>query len=499
MSDALRLPVQLLRRVRRSAWTLPLAAVAAMLLVTINEVGYAHSAHAIDRLGERAFARGQIQRVWRGLLDAETGQRGFLLTERPEYLTPYTRAAADVEETLAWLERYFDRDPEAGDVLARLRARSESKLSELATTLQMKASGREDAWRDLMLTDMGREHMDGVRALSQQLLDIETGRIADGRDGVYRLLHSSRLGIHLMTAISFLGLALFLRQTARFEESREEHALSLQAERDRLEVEVASRTADLTELARHLQTAREDEKSRLARELHDELGALLTAVKLDAARLKRVMGAPSPEALARLEHLNQTVNQGIELKRRIIEDLRPSSLSNLGLVSALEILLREHAERSELRVESDLHPVNLGESGEITVYRLVQEALTNTAKHAAAGRIHVCLQPAERQGVLGAQVRVADDGKGFDPAVRPGSAHGLMGMRYRVEAEGGAMQVRSQSLGGGTVIDAWIPSADRVVPAAPGLTPPEPSRGQALAGSPIAEAGGGLAPSRPLS
>ena len=123
-------------------------------------------------------------------------------------------------------------------------------------------------------------------------------------------------------------------------------------ERDRLEGEVAARTAQLKELAQHLQTMREDERSRLARELHDELGALLTAAKLDVARLKSRLGASAtPDAAERLAHLNETLNGGIALKRRIIEDLRPSSLSNLGLVAALEILLREFAARSEIAVD----------------------------------------------------------------------------------------------------------------------------------------------------
>ena len=88
--------------------------------------------------------------------------------------------------------------------------------------------------------------------------------------------------------------------------------------------------------AQHLQTIREDERSRLARELHDELGALLTAAKLDVARLKsRLGGTASADAAERLAHLNEALNGGIALKRRIIEDLRPSSLSNLGLVAAL--------------------------------------------------------------------------------------------------------------------------------------------------------------------
>ena len=127
------------------------------------------------------------------------------------------------------------------------------------------------------------------------------------------------------------------------------------AERDRLEIEVRERTAQLTELALHLQTAREDERQRLARDLHDELGALLTSAKLDAARIRSRLAGTAPEALDRLAHLVETLNSSIALGRRIIEDLRPSTLSNLGLVAALDILAREFTDG-----ERDRH---VGDSG----------------------------------------------------------------------------------------------------------------------------------------
>ena len=199
--------------------------------------------------------------------------------------------------------------------------------------------------------------------------------MAKDRESVYQTLLLNRLGVTAMTALSLLALFMYLRQTAALDRQRAEQQDVVQAERDRLEVEVAARTAQLRELALHLQTVREDERSHLARELHDELGALLTAAKLDAARLQLAARARRrPRSTERLSHLNEALNSGIALKRRIIEDLRPSSLSNLGLVAALEILARDFSARMELPVECDLHPVSLGPSADLTVYRLVQEA-----------------------------------------------------------------------------------------------------------------------------
>lgn len=450
-------PMHVISRLHRSAWALPLAALAALVVFGINEAAYNRSQASLQSASARAEAQTQIERVWRQLLDAETGQRGFLLTGRPQYLEPFQAATSEVPGTLAGLRRRYANDAQAAPLLEEMVTQATGKLSELRTTLEMHGNSRLGNWRELLLTDIGREKMDAFRRASAQLLALETQRVELDRNDVVASVRMGRLGINVMAALSLLGLLLFLRQTLSFDRAQARHAQELLAERSRLEAEVERRTADLTELARHLQTAREDEKSRLARELHDELGALLTAAKLDSARLKRMMGPVPAELDARLQHLNETINRGIELKRRIIEDLSPSSLRTLGLVGALEILTREFSARSDTPVHEDLAPVELADSAQITAYRLVQEALTNAAKYAAASEITVSLKPATRDGREGATVSVRDNGRGFDPTARRGSAHGLMGMRYRVEAEGGALQLQS-ARGQGTCIEAWLPA-----------------------------------------
>ena len=442
-----------LARARHSAWTLPLAAIAAVVVFAINESAYRDASEAVTGLGQRGVARVQMQTLLRRLIDAETSQRGYVLTGRKEYLAPYAQSVTDVDEALAWLTQYYAGDSKPAQLVKDVAARSHEKLSEVATTIELYDAGRTDAWHALLLTDIGREKMEAIRALSSALTDIESQRVAEDRAELFQTLRLSRIGVNTMTAISLLALFLFLRQTAAFDAMQRQVATALQAERDRLEADVVRRTADLTELARHLQTAREDERSRLARELHDELGALLTAAKLDAARLKRSLAAITPEVETRLKHLNDTINDGIGLKRRIIEDLRPSSLSNLGLVAALEIQAREFAQRSEIPVATELEVVSLPDSCEITAYRLVQESLTNLAKYAAATQVTVRIQ---RDGER-ACISVQDNGRGFDVSANRGSAQGLMGMRYRVEAEGGEMQVLS-SPGNGTTVRAWLPA-----------------------------------------
>ncbi|HEX3139722.1 MAG TPA: sensor histidine kinase, partial [Rhizobacter sp.] len=246
------------------------------------------------------------------------------------------------------------------------------------------------------------------------------------------------------------------RQTSALQDQREEQQRLVQAEHERLEREVTERTAQLTELADHLQTAREDERHRLARNLHDELGSLLTSAKLDAARIRSRLVGVAPEALERLNHLVDTLNSSIAMGRRIIEDLRPSTLGNLGLIPTLEILARDFSSSSGIEVDCALTPVKLDTDAELVIYRLVQESFTNIAKYAHAKQVWIGLE--SRNGR--AEVTIRDDGVGFDPSQQPRSAFGLVGMRYRVKAEGGSLNLASAP-GQGTRIEVSLPEARR--------------------------------------
>ena len=446
--------LDLLLRLKRSRFVFPLAALAAFAMVVISETAYYQSTRSMRELGEMNSARLHLMNLSRRMVDAETGQRGYLLTGRAEYLQPYRNAFDDINAAVQWLRRHYADSPAHVRVIRELDSLVQRRLSELDATLRLYDEGRAQAWRAVLLSDIGKEQMQEIRKLSERLLEEEARREEAGREDVRHTLLFNRIGVAAMTAISLIALAMYLRQSAALESHRRERQQQVESERDQLEMEVTRRTAQLTELAQqltelaqHLQTAREDERSRLARELHDELGALLTAAKLDAARIKSRLGTAAPEAAERLGHLNEILNNGIALKRRIIEDLRP-----LGLLAALEIQTREFAERSGVDVECRLEPVSLEPSAELTAYRLVQEAFTNIAKYARAQHVEVSL--AVRDGM--AEISVRDDGAGFNPQLRRSSAHGLLGMRYRVEAEGGRFALESAP-GQGTHIHAMLP------------------------------------------
>ena len=446
------------RRLRGRA--LVLAVLLAAVLVGISELGHQRATRQLGDLVLMGQSRLELARVVRRVADAESSQRGYLLTSRPEYLAPYQDARADVEKGLQRLaalqgRRSDDADAAANtDDLRVLSAHARTKLSEMHEVLGMFELGRRAAAQELMLTGIGRDEMVSIRTVSDRMLARENARVAAGLALVFTTLQGNRVGILVVTLVSLLLVALVLRLREQAERQRQQQQQAIRNERDRLEVEVQHRTAELTSLARHLETAREDERARLARDLHDELGALLTAAKLDVARLRPGLQQSAPALLPRVEHLVQTLNSGIALKRRIIEDLRPSSLDNLGLLPALEILCSEFADRLQVRMTTRFAPVAMSPAADLTAFRLVQESLSNIAKHAQAGQVTVDV------GVEGgmAAIRVGDDGIGFDPARLALGSHGLVGMRYRVRAEGGQLHIDAAP-GAGTRVQALLPLA----------------------------------------
>ncbi|VWX57906.1 Signal transduction histidine kinase [Burkholderiales bacterium 8X] len=431
---------------------LALAVLAALALVGINEAGYRQSSHALIEIDNAQRDRLAVNILLQNILDAESGQRGYLLTGDDSYGKPYDTAVKNIEAQLAVLRSAYAGRPEESQRLNQLAAHLASKLEEMATSVRLKKEGKEEALRFLMTNDVGRQEMEAVRADAAALDALGNQALVKARGQIASALNFARLGIGLVALIALLAFFLYLRQAHTLRRAGERQQETLQRERNALEDEVRERTATLAELATHLQDVRESERGYLARELHDELGSLLTAAKLDVARLKSRL-SDAPDAGLRLQHLNELLNSGIALKRRIIEDLRPSSLSNLGLIASLEILGREFAERTGVEVEMVLEPVKLNDADQLTVYRMVQESLTNISKYAGATSAHIVMKNQDQQVV----VEVSDDGEGFDLGADRPSSHGLAGMRHRVEAAGGSLTVSSDT-GKGTRLAAVLPA-----------------------------------------
>ncbi|MBC7549185.1 MAG: CHASE3 domain-containing protein [Polaromonas sp.] len=434
--------------------SMPLAILAAVVLIFINEASFHESTEATANIEEAQQTRTAINKLLQNMLDAETGQRGYLLTGEERYLEPYRTAVDNIGKNLDGLRVLF---APYNDQTTELKAMSRTiarKMAEIDLTVRMRQEGKEDAWKFVLTTDVGMEQMTLIREQATKLASASIQKMEQGQNQIKKTLQLSRIGVAAIALAGLLAFYMYLLQTKALLVLGQREQESLQRERDQLGLQVKERTANLAELATHLQNVREDERGHLARELHDELGALLTAAKLDVARLKSRLAGNLPEAAERLEHLTTTLNSGIALKRRIVEDLHPSSLSHLGLVASLEILAREFEERSGLSITTTLVNVELGSSSQLTVYRLVQESLTNMGKYAQATRAQITLETFDGH----ISIDVKDDGKGFNTSAVGAGSHGLAGMRHRVEAAGGKLTVTSVE-GSGTRIAAVLPKS----------------------------------------
>ena len=268
------------------------------------------------------------------------------------------------------------------------------------------------------------------------------------------------LGLH------FFRLRSLRRRNAVLErlEAQREQALA-RATRSQAELEEAY--AGLRQLTGRLESAKEDERSRISRELHDQFGQTLTAAKINLQLLRAT--ASDPVAARRLEDSVAMVDGMIRQARDIARGLRPPLLDEAGLVPALDHHLKLLAERSGLQIELDATQAAAAVSGELdtTVFRVVQEAVNNAVRHARATRIRVSL----RTEADALRLVIEDDGVGFDPEsvsqrVKRGEHLGLLGMTERVRSAGGTIELHS-SPGAGSRLEVRVPLAKQAAAARP--------------------------------
>lgn len=220
--------------------------------------------------------------------------------------------------------------------------------------------------------------------------------------------------------------------------------------------EIAKSREELRALAARLESVREEERTRIARELHDELGQSLTGIKLDLAWMERRLNRHSQSDLVeRCGNLLARFDEVMISVRRIITELRPSVLDQLGLADAIEWQAQDFAARTGLALDLDIHcdGDSPGDHVASAAFRMLQEALNNVAKHANATHVRVSL----RIESTSLSLEVSDDGRGItDAEVRGSHSLGLLGLRERAITLGGTVTVAAVPTGG-TSITLHIP------------------------------------------
>ncbi len=435
-------------------------AVSALLLsALLGVLSAAFSQSTLNALNEMADRRkaaliGQLQleRFMSLLKDLETGQRGFIITGKTEYLEPYQAAVQELPAAYdAVVENIKLPANQSFDWVKFERTVSARKAQAEALVLERQLRG-EEVLRDPSLFGTGRQIMDQLRtsvatlnaAQSQQIIELEAQMQTLRATSSLRGWISSLLSGVMITA----SVALFIVERKRRErleaKLRTDAALLEQRVAERTEA-LASASSQIRKFSIRLENSIEAEHRRISREVHDQLGQIFTAIKMIFHSIKPSSMAPD-QRLA----MTSAIDTGVATTRRIAAELRPPLLDDLGLVAALEQYVQGAAQSFNLvcSVSVSGHEV-LTESQSLQVFRVVQEACTNAGRHAQAKNLVVSGKAVED----GFELSIEDDGKGIDPALMREGALGLVGLRERTAMMGGQMRVEGRT-GGGTRV--WI-------------------------------------------
>jgi signal transduction histidine kinase len=480
------------RRVRSLPLYQTLLCVACVLILVLNGVSLVRN---LDGLKSANTRQAQADRVTAKLqylnllvTDAESGLRGYYLSGSETYLGPLRTAERELDGQFSSLKAQLADNPSQLKNLAQLQTLVTRRINLMNQGLEVYRHGGLNDIVAIAQAQEDKTHMDEIR-LQVVIMTGEQNELLAARSAAfydrYRLAALRGLGINLAALVV---LVMFYNLIRRGFRARLNAERALQQTNDHLESLVSERTEQLSVLSRHLIRVSEEEKAKLARELHDELGANLTAIGMHLASVGDQLKDTHPEHAATLGRARGTLIETVELKRRIVEDLRPSLLDNLGLSAALQSYCVDFGRSTALDCEALIVGAvdSAAPTQAIALFRIAQESLNNVAKYAQAQHVVVHLA---REGEA-FTLEVSDDGVGIPPdAMRRPKSHGLLGMRERALLLGGTLRVDRGANGIGTTVHACVPvvaqtaepggvasSGALAMPALPETGPGEPVR-----------------------
>ena len=443
----------------------PVAVIAAIVVSIALLLGNAgllviNSARTVEANSEYARSyeiKRSLSSLQAALTAAESAQRGYLLTGQLADRQAFSLAAQGWREEIGRLRSLANHPSLPGDI-DQLEVMSSAAVRQLEQSIvHAEASVRDssDPEAAKALAAMASGDLDAVRAMLERMMGAEQARIDALRLRVSRQIWAT-VAVAVLATIVTVGVLVGLqRLLRRYVAARAAAEKALRLANEQLNREVEERTSELTDLSRHLIRVAEEEKAKLARELHDTLGSNLTAISMDLNWVCKRLPDARDDLRDRLQRALRMLTETVELKHQVIEGLRPSHLDNLGLTFAMRTHCKEFSRLTgmpcAMEVIEDFDDLDPALS--IVLYRVVQEALTNVMKHAQAKQVHVSL----RREAGGLRLRIRDDGVGFaDGNAARRASHGLVGMRERVRQIGGSFRAANAE-SGGVLLEVFIP------------------------------------------
>jgi signal transduction histidine kinase len=393
---------------------------------------------------------------------AESAQRAYLISLQNRYI-PVDDKVIDAQlkrtqDVLRGLSAHMESGDEPRrrhmEMMKDITADVEGKVAELQAAISLANKGNVEAAMQMVHAEEGSTRTQHFMEKTQALMDDlgrDTAKTMERRDTT---MAAGRLSVAASILLVLVLLVITVKKLVEEIVDRDRRSKQLETDVVNFEQKLEERTRMLKTLAVDYQYDVERDRRKLARELHDEMGSILTATKMDISWVLRKIKDVSPEASEKLTRTMRYLDQGIELKRRVVQDLHPSLLTTFGLIPALKALIESAAERNQWELDLLLpeEGTHISEALGLIAYRVVQETLTNATKYAQATKVSVHLQVDERY----LKLEITDNGKGMDMTQGYEVTHGLKGMRHRVIAIGGKMQIESEP-GKGMFTLALIP------------------------------------------
>ncbi len=423
---------------------------ALMVVAGVGALSLARQLHTQEEAIHEAFlARSQPLLVLSSSIYVYNDRmQEYLLSENPQSdgLTAqeFSRLTAQIDSRLKTYPR--NRQPEERAILESLNELFTEQQSVLSPVLAWSEKERQtQAWR--YLNDVILPQRLRIAQLSQKVAIWNNQQMVDSQQKIFTTFAAlqARQTRLLATALA-AGLALSLASIA--------YLLRLGKEAQQRYHELARNRAELAALSAQLVDAQESERRSISRELHDEVGQSLGAMLVEVGRLATSVPSENAQVHEQVEKIQFVAKSTVETVRNIALLLRPSMLDDLGLIAALEWQGREISRRGGMEVEIQSEEISerMPDEYKICIYRLVQEALNNAARHSSARNAKVAVEQAGGK-IL---VRVSDNGVGFNPQKVRGL--GILGMEERVRHLGGTLTIESKP-GYGTILTAEFPPA----------------------------------------
>lgn len=449
-----------------SIWPSAVALVVAVAIGGLSTQVSQNAVRAIGTLTDRRqvihIERRQLVELLAAYTDIESGQRGFIITGDETFLAPYRSALPKIPLLTAALRSELERVGVANINWSDLAYFSSQRLESAARGIALRRELGPRVIEDTELFDHGKLLMDKLRLLLGNL-DAQLEAETQGINQAIAAQDQKTRQLQWMAQFA-VGILVLLSISIWLYERRRRYGVlnQLQQANETLEERVASRTQELSraserirDFARETETLVDNERKRLSREVHDQIGQIFTGLKMIVRTLK-----PGSLADDQQQAMMGAIESGVKISRRIAAELRPPLLDDFGIRAALEHYLKATFEPLEIAYDLQFpEKSRLTAQQKIQLFRMVQEACTNIIRHAQASQVELTGRWID--GAL--ELRIEDDGIGFDAAQVRADALGLTGMEERARLSGATLQVQARAGGGSRVTIRF--AADALLPA----------------------------------